>query len=247
MLERVEQNWIQARRSMPSRFEDSFSPAVAAVAEAVRAAITPDLGLLLDAGCGAMPYREEAIAGGLQYVGVDLNPIGVGAIRADLRDLSMFADSTFDTALITEVLEHLSEPSRTLSELHRVLKPGGTMIVTVPHLSRLHEMPHDYFRFTEQGLRHLLEVSGFIVLEARGLGGVFAFLGHQVATIAIGLTWHSRPLRWLCLRLLHHVVTPGALLLDRVLATGRILPLGIAALAEATGREVVRKGNGSKT
>jgi ubiquinone/menaquinone biosynthesis C-methylase UbiE len=84
-----------------------------------------------------------------------------------------FRSHSFDTALCFQVLEHVEEPSLLLDEALRILKPGGGLILTAPHIWNEHEMPHDYFRFTRYGLRHLLEKAGFQVIEIRPMAGYF--------------------------------------------------------------------------
>lgn len=69
----------------------------------------------------------------------------------------------FDVVLCTEVLEHLPEPQRAIDEMFRVLRPGGTLLLTTRFLFPIHDAPHDYFRFTKYGLRHLLR--NFDILE----------------------------------------------------------------------------------
>jgi SAM-dependent methyltransferase len=65
--------------------------------------------------------------------------------------------------LCTEVLEHLPEPQKAVDEIFRVLKPGGTLLLTTRFLFPIHDAPHDYFRFTKYGLRYLLR--GFEILK----------------------------------------------------------------------------------
>lgn len=72
-------------------------------------------------------------------------------------------DDAFDIVLCTEVLEHLPEPQRAVDEMFRVLKPGGSLLLTTRFLFPIHDAPHDYFRFTKYGLRHLLR--RFDILE----------------------------------------------------------------------------------
>lgn len=74
-----------------------------------------------------------------------------------------FRDAAFDVVLCTEVLEHLPEPQRAIDEMWRVLKAGGTLLLTTRFLFPIHDAPHDYFRFTKYGLRHLLR--RFEILE----------------------------------------------------------------------------------
>jgi len=86
--------------------------------------------------------------------GIDIRP-GPGVdIVASVYELP-FVDNSFDTVLCISVLEHLTEPSRAVVEMQRVLKPGGTIIISVPFLFPIHESPNDYWRFTKYGLQHL--------------------------------------------------------------------------------------------
>ena len=85
-------------------------------------------------------------------------------ILGDAQALGLAGD-TFETVLCTEVLEHLPEPQRAVDEIFRVLKPGGTVLLTTRFLFPIHDAPHDYFRFTKYGLRHLLR--RFDILELR--------------------------------------------------------------------------------
>ncbi len=57
-------------------------------------------------------------------------------------------DGSFDTVLMTEVLEHLEEPARGLAEAGRLLRPGGKLILTTPFMWPLHEEPRDFFRYS---------------------------------------------------------------------------------------------------
>ncbi len=78
--------------------------------------------------------------------------------------------------LLTEVLERVAEPARVLSELARILRPGGGLLLTVPFVFELHEEPWDHSRFTNHGLRHLLEATGFAVGTIEPLTGWFSTL-----------------------------------------------------------------------
>ncbi|MEY4938634.1 MAG: hypothetical protein RIQ93_369 [Verrucomicrobiota bacterium] len=130
--------------------------------------LLPELrGEVLDVGCGRMPYRERVPAA--RYVGVDIDtPVTRELAAADVfydgRTLP-FADASFDGALCSQVLEHVFTPDDFLREIARVLRPGGTLVLTVPFVWDEHEQPHDFARYSSFGLRALLERNGFEVVK----------------------------------------------------------------------------------
>jgi SAM-dependent methyltransferase len=126
-------------------------------------------GSVLDVGCGTKPYRELFRVE--RYVGLEID--SEHARRHSLADVFYagdrfpFADAEFDALVANQVLEHVFEPARFLAEAQRVLKPGGTLLLTVPFLWDEHEQPHDFARYTSFGLRHLVQSAGFRVVEQR--------------------------------------------------------------------------------
>jgi methionine biosynthesis protein MetW len=172
-----------------------------AVARLMRARIAPG-STCLDVGCGngqagGLPLR----AMGCIYIGVDVSAAAVAAARAlglDARQISdaialPFADDTFDVVVATEVLEHLIFPLATLTEMMRVLKHGGIVLVTTPNVAywrrrvdlafgrwnplgypdavaRPWADPHLRF-FTAGALRRMLREAGCVDVEVRGHGG----------------------------------------------------------------------------
>lgn len=136
-------------------------------------------GTLLDVGCGERPY-EPWLTKVDVYIGVDVTP---GVRRADViarGDALPFADESFDTVWSSQALEHMERPVDAVREMARVLKRRGALILTVPQAWRLHEEPHDYFRFTRHGLRHILEQSGLSVEKLVAHGGVWTTVGSAI-------------------------------------------------------------------
>jgi SAM-dependent methyltransferase len=87
-------------------------------------------------------------------IGIDIRK-GPGVdIVASVYELP-FEDDRFANVLCMSVLEHLEDPARAISEMRRVLRPGGRIIVSVPFLFPIHDAPGDYWRFTKFGIRHL--------------------------------------------------------------------------------------------
>ena len=83
----------------------------------------------LNLGCG-----EDKKPG---YVNIDWNPAVEPDVVCDLNQFPYpFEDNTFDLVEAYHVLEHLDKPFKVMTELHRILKPGGRLMVKVPHFSR---------------------------------------------------------------------------------------------------------------
>ncbi len=117
-------------------------------------------GLTLDLGAKTGPYAAHFP----RRIGLDLQRGAGVAVVGDARELPI-RDAAFDVVLCTEMLEHVPEPQRAIDEIHRVLKPGGTLVLTTRFLFPIHDAPHDYFRFTKYGLRHLLREFEILRLE----------------------------------------------------------------------------------
>lgn len=112
-------------------------------------------GRVLDVG-SADGHVREWIAG-CEYIALDYPTTAQGMygtrpdVFADGGALP-FADASFDTVLLLDVLEHVPDDRAVLDEIARVLKPGGLLLLSVPFLYPLHDAPHDHRRFTAPGL-----------------------------------------------------------------------------------------------
>jgi SAM-dependent methyltransferase len=102
-----------------------------------------------------------------------------------------FEDASFDTILLTDVLEHLTEPAEAVREAARILRVGGKLIAGVPFFYWIHEEPHDYYRYTEFALRRFCQSSGLNVLDLQPYGGLPEVLCDLAAK---GLELLPRPL-----------------------------------------------------
>jgi SAM-dependent methyltransferase len=122
---------------------------------------------ILDYGCGGSPYRT--LFPNSDYVRADFTPCeGLDFLLPS--DSSIPAPYTsFDMVLSTQVLEHVPEPFHYIAESFRVLKPGGSLLITTHGLFEDHGCPYDFQRWTADGLRRLLEQTGFRIKEAKKL------------------------------------------------------------------------------
>lgn len=138
---------------------------------------------VLDAGAGEARYAHRFAR--QRYVAVDL---GVGDAAWDYSHLDVLADLTvlpfardsFDAAISIVTLEHIREPADALAQIAASLRPGGRLLLVVPHEWEEHQAPHDYYRFTRNGARYLLEKSGFEDIRIEPVGGYFRLLARRL-------------------------------------------------------------------
>lgn len=156
------------------------------------ASLFPELnGRLLDLGCGNSPYRDllENIT---SYVAYDIDKLYSKPSVVGNASVLPFASESFDSVLSTQVLEHVAEPWKMLEEISRVLLPGGKLLLSAPQYWRLHEKPHDYYRYTRYGLVHLLQKCGLIPITCRNQGGALALLAQGL----LNTIWHNTPKKY---------------------------------------------------
>ena len=100
---------------------------------------------------------------------VDFDPAYLPDIVADVCQLDEHIQAeTFASVFLIEVLEHVQDPATAIEQLHRVIKPGGTLYLSVPYAIEVHLAPHDYWRFTPFALKHLLADFQDVKIVPRG-------------------------------------------------------------------------------
>ena len=158
-----------------------------AILRALKASLPFLSGNLLDTACGAMPYRQYILDHSrvTQYVGLDISTAieYSGTVKPDVTwdgNVMPFEDNSFTSAIATEVLEHVPDPTAFLRETHRVMKPNGALFFTVPFLWPLHETPHDEYRYTPYAIERLLREAGFVDIRTEPLGGWHASMAQMI-------------------------------------------------------------------
>ena len=130
-------------------------------------------GNLLDLGCGESPYRFLVNEKITCYYGVDI----FDADKFDYQKSNIthfdglkipFSDGNFDFVICTEVLEHVEDFQTLVDDVHRVLKPGGSALFTIPWSARYHYIPYDYFRYTPATLLKIFSKFKETEILARG-------------------------------------------------------------------------------
>lgn len=123
-------------------------------------------GRCMDFGCGIQPYRKLLAVE--EYIGVEIETENKhkGVTYYDGYKLP-FADEEFDSIISSEVFEHVINIEDIVIELNRVLKPGGTMLITAPFVYPTHCEPYDFKRYTLRGIENLLCNAGFECVESK--------------------------------------------------------------------------------
>jgi len=138
---------------------------------------------VLDVGCGRGVVLGALADRGFEAHGVEISEAATrGAdARAQIRvaaDVAAagYPDAYFDGAIVWHVLEHLPDPAASLAAIHRVLRPGGRLVLAVPNFASLQarwagpawfhlDLPRHLYHFPLAALRRLLDRSGFDLLS----------------------------------------------------------------------------------
>lgn len=102
-------------------------------------------------GQGMLPFYNEPF---LKVISFDIYASQYVQFVADAHSIPL-PDSYFDCVIIQAVREHVLEPRKVVSEIHRVLKQKGLIYSETPFLQHVHEGAYDFTRFTESGHRYL--------------------------------------------------------------------------------------------
>ena len=148
-------------------------------------------GRVLDVGAGEAPWRE--LLTHTEYIGVDVDLAGEFGMRRKpdivyyVGGELPFADESFDHVLCTEVMEHVPDPAAFLADLRRVLRPNGSLVLTVPWSARVHHLPHDYTRFTRYRLAAMMDAAGFSGVTIVERGNDIAVIANKLVVLTVRL------------------------------------------------------------
>ena len=146
-------------------------------------------GILVDLGCGKVPlfaaYRKYVT----DVICIDWsNSIHNNEhldYTCDLSQQLCLPSEFCNTLMVSDVLEHIREPRLLWLEMARILQVNGKILMNVPFYYRIHEAPHDYFRYTEFALQMYAEEAGFEILVLKPIGGMLDVLADLLAKAAV--------------------------------------------------------------
>ncbi|HWE26104.1 MAG TPA: methyltransferase domain-containing protein [Myxococcales bacterium] len=175
-------------RARPSLFQydylvlDALGADIAHLLDAIPAVATAPRAL--DLGSASSPYRRLLAARGYSARTLDVGP---GADFIGTAEDTGLPEASFDLVICTQVLEHCADPWKAMREMHRILRPGGHVVVSAPHVWFFHPHPTDHWRFTQQGLAHLVASAGFVVRQLRSQGGTVLAAAQVANFLAYGV------------------------------------------------------------
>lgn len=144
----------------------------------------------LDLGADKSPYRDLLRSRGYAVKTLDITLDG-GADYAGTAESTGLPDGSFDLVLCTQVLEHCMNPWAAIREIHRILKPGGHVIASAPHVWFFHPHPTDHWRFTQEGMAHLCREAGLEPVSLLAQGGSVLTLFQVLNFLAYGVLGRS--------------------------------------------------------
>ncbi len=166
-------------------------------------------GTLLDAGCSTGLFLDQARSAGYEVEGVEFSRasadfarshFGLSVTDGDIHAVSA-APGSFDTITMFDVIEHVPDPMRDLAAIHRLLKPGGTFVVSTPNIDGIFprlslkvakaldywphpEPPHHLYQFSVKTLSVMLEKAGFEAGEVHHINIDLAYSFGALSTLA---------------------------------------------------------------
>lgn len=136
-------------------------------------------GRVLDIGAGTAKYKPIFAEKISEYIACDTK-IGKSIdVICNAENLS-FAPESFDTAISTQVFEHVSNPFKAAKEIKKILKHNGYAIITAPFMVPFHSDPGDYFRFSKRGLEEIFKSIDFEIIDSGIYGGFFMVISEMI-------------------------------------------------------------------
>ena len=147
--------------------------------------------LILDLGCGNKPYYHNNVNGKL--VCFDIKKTKINDVIGDASSLP-FKNNAFDVILSINSFYYFNNPFISVKEVSRILKKNGKFILIMPFIYPIHDAPDDKYRFTEFGIKSLLE-DDFAIKELQCIGGIFNLPAVIMHSLLKGFRFMPKPFK----------------------------------------------------
>ena len=192
MIEVFQPKPVKMNSPVIFRLRCLFDLQLSTIFEQLRIEVPRLWGGVIDVGAGESPWRF-LLNSNCNYVGLDIansDDFRMNSLREGITYYEggefPFPDKKFTSAICIETLEHVPNSHQMLSEIFRVLDDRGALLLSVPWSARRHHIPFDFFRFTPEGLNHLLVEAGFVGIEISPRGSESHVIENKLLIFAIG-------------------------------------------------------------
>lgn len=199
--------------------------------------------VILDVGAGRGDFADlfDRHTG---YLALDIYPYPEVDIVCDLTQTKPFREASLDAILLMNVLEHVYDARALLESLGRMLKPGGVLVVAIPFLVKMHQVPVDFARYTHYSLQRFAADHGLEITRLEGFYDPVSVLAEGIGNLKNAVLPEVRGVRHYAGRLLACVLQATASGLQALLGSGRVSsPEGARSQAPTGYHLVYRKSH----
>lgn len=137
--------------------------------------------LILDVGAGRGDFFDGLK--GRNTLALDVYPYPEIDLVCDLTQTNPFRPASVDVILLLNVLEHVYDSKALFAALARLLKPGGKLLVAIPFMVKMHQIPLDFVRYTHFALEQMAADHGLEVTMLEAFYDPMFFLGEGIRNI----------------------------------------------------------------
>ncbi len=198
---------------------------------------------ILDVGAGRGDFAD-LFTDHSNYLALDICPYPEVDIVCDLTQANPFREASLDAILLMNVLEHVYDTHALLASLVEMLKPGGRLIVAIPFLVKMHQVPVDFARYTHYALVRFAPEHGLEVSHLEGYYDPVSLLGEGIGNLKNAVLPEMHGVRHYTGRALAWALQVSASGLRSLLGPGETHPPGDARSQSPTGYHMVYRKAG---
>lgn len=197
----------------------------------------PTDAVILDVGAGRGDFAD--LLAGRRAIALDIYPYPEVDVVCDLTLVNPLRSGSLDAILLLNVLEHVYDAQTFLLRLAQALKPGGALLVAIPFMVKMHQVPVDFARYTHFALQRLGSEHGLQVEVLEGFYDPLSVLGEGMGNLKHQVLPEMHGARHYAARVLLAGITALAGLLGRIIGPGSVRsPQGARSLAP-TGYQII--------
>ncbi len=194
--------------------------------------------VILDVGAGRGDF-VELFTGHSNYLALDIFPYPEVDIVCDLTQANPFRAERLDAILLMNVLEHVYDAHALLASLAEMLKPGGKLVVAIPFLVKMHQVPVDFARYTQFALQRFAPDHGLELDHLEGFYDPVSVLTEGIGNLKNAVLPEMRGARHYSGRAIAWGLQAGAGALRSLLGPGEVKNPDISRSLAPTGYHLV--------